>query len=124
MDSNTNLSDEFIENIKQWLMLDDKVREISKSLKELKQMKKALHEKLLISMEKNEVSELKAGNGKLRYSVSKTKEPLKYESIEEGLLKYFDDDAQKVTEIWDSISNNRKVVERKRIKRTFNKKKE
>ena len=117
------LSTEFIDNIKNWLILDDKIRDITKNLKELKRMKKQIHENMLSFMEENNVSELKAGNGKLRYSVSKTKEPIKYETIESGLLKYFDNNAEKVTEICDCIFKNRKVIERKRVKRTFNRKK-
>ena len=117
------LSSEFIENIKSWLILDDKIRDISKNLKELKKLKKQLHGNVLSFMEENNVSELKAGNGKLRYSVSKTKEPIKYETIESGLLKYFDNNAEQVTEICECIFNNRKIIERKRVKRTFNRKK-
>ena len=117
--SKKELSEEFVENIKVWLTLDDKIRETNTVLKELKKEKKKLHENVLNYMDTNNITELKAGNGKLKYSVSKTKEPLKYDLIESGLMTYFNNDAKKVTSICNCIFDNRKIIERTRVKRTF-----
>jgi len=107
----------FVEDVKRWLKLDDKVKELINTMKELKEERKDLEEDILKYMGKSNQDILNISTGgTLRKSVSKTKGAIRHEYINDILNKFTksQDEAKIITE---AIITNRPVKERTYLKR-------
>ena len=107
----------FVENVKSWLRADDKVKELTIALKELKEEKKDLEEDILKYMNSSNQDTLNISTGgTLRKSVSKTKSAIKQEYINQILTQFTksQDEAQVIT---NAIITNRPLKERTYLKR-------
>lgn len=102
--------------VKNWVALDDKLRDISKTAKDLRTTKKQLEDNILLFMEKYEHETIDITDGKLKKSVSHTPKPIKEDLILNTLTEYIKDPAQAqiITEL---IKNKRGTTERVNLKR-------
>ena len=66
---------------------------------------------------KQNIGELNTKQGKIKFTVSKQKPPLNFETLQRGLITFFND-SQKGNEIANHIMNNRQPIERKKVKIT------
>lgn len=114
---------EFKENVKNWVNIDDTIREKNEELKKLKKEKKGLESSILDSMEILDYPICGINGGKLRKTVSKTRGALKQTLIRDTLTKVFND-IHKANITTQMILDNRPVIEKKKLKRTFNRKSE
>lgn len=107
----------FVENVKKWIKLDDKVRELVLLIKELKEEKKDIEEEIIKYMQENseDVINMNSG-GTLRKSVSKTKCAIKHDYINQ-VLKQFTKSSDEANIITEAIIKSRPLKERIYLKR-------
>lgn len=118
-DSPKKVSKEFINKVRDWIKIDDSIREIRAKTKELTNEKKQHEEYILNYMEQIDEKCFNIKDGKLRRNVSKAKGPLKKTIIQQALVE-ITGDAVKAKSMTEHIINSRPTVERVNLKRTFN----
>lgn len=123
MDSTDNeqkqVTEMFKELVISWVDLDDKIRKHNAEVKQLKNEKKEFESQILTYLENIGENVIDISDGKLRRNVSKTKAPLKKETIEAALIECIKD-TQKAAELTQYIIKSRPMVERVNLKRTKN----
>lgn len=122
MSDNKVISDKFKNNIKEWVSIDDQIKDLQKQIKLFKQAKKDKEEFILEYLTNINENQIQISDGKLIKNVSKTKAPLKNEMITDTLIEVLKDDKEafKITEM---IMLKRPMTERINLKRTHNHKK-
>ena len=113
------VSPEFVQSVKQYIAIDDKLREIREKTKALTTEKKQREEFILNYLQVIEENVLDVQDGKLRRNISKTQTPLKKEHIQLKLAELLGD-SNKATNITEQIIKSRPTVERVTLKRTRN----
>lgn len=111
----------FRNDVLTWVDIDDKIRNIRLKVKELTQEKKAYEEKILNYLSQVEEESVALKDGKLSKTVSKTKAPLKKETIYQSLVQLVGD-TTKANTMTEHIINSRPDVQRVNLKRTRMKK--
>ena len=114
------VSPEFVQSVKQYIAIDDKLREIKEKTKTLNTEKKQREEFILNYLQAIDENVLDVQDGKLRRNISKTQTPLKKEHIQKSLAELLGD-SNKATTITEQIIKSRPTVERVTLKRTRNK---
>jgi L-asparaginase/Glu-tRNA(Gln) amidotransferase subunit D len=115
--SKDHISPQFIELVRKWVKIDDHIKEEMIRLREKKEEKKELEEKILNIMKQTDQDVLNISTGgTLRMSVSKTKSGLKEEYLREAITK-FTKSQDEATIMTQAIMNDRPVNERTYLKR-------
>ena len=117
------ISKEFVESVKKYLEVDDKLREIKEKTKDLNTEKKQREEFILNYLQTIDEKVIDVADGKLRRNISKTQAPLKKETIQKALADIIGD-SNKATAMTEQIIKSRPTVERITLKRTKNRIKE
>jgi len=117
------ISPEFIQSVKKYLEVDDKLREIREKTKKLNTEKKQEEEFILNYLQTIDEKMIDVKDGKLRRNISKTQSPLKKETIQKALTDIVGD-SSKATAMTDQIIKSRPLVEKVTLKRTKNRVKE
>jgi len=113
----------FKNNVLQWIEIDDKIKTIRSKVKELTTDKKQFEEYIINYLSQVDEESIVIKDGKLSKNVSKTKAPLKKETIYTSLMGLVGD-ATKASQMTEHIINSRPDVQRINLKRTRNRKKE
>jgi hypothetical protein len=120
------VSNQFVNAIKNWVTIDDKIRKINEEVKKIREEIKTLngqkeqYEKIVITeLDKMEEKVIAISDGKIRKSVSKSQKPLKKEDIQKTIFQ-FTKDEKKTFEMIDEMMKTRQVVEKINLKRTKN----
>lgn len=100
-----------VNKIKEWIVLNNKLSELQKVSKELRNKKKQLSDSLINIMENNEIDGIDINNGKLVYRKNKIKTPIN----KDYLLKILDDYFEKYPEI-DTADVGTFILENRPIK--------
>ncbi len=111
------ITEEFVEVVKNWVKLDDEIRDYTSKIKDLKNERKEFEEFILEYMENINENVIEITGGKLRRNKSQTKTPLKEESIQTALFEITKDN-EKSMQMTKHIMENRPSVERVNLKRT------
>ena len=101
---------QFIENIKLWVSCDNKIEEVNNNLKSLRNQKTKLSNEITSFMERNQIEDtiINISDGQnIKYCQQNSPNPLTFKFLEESLLKYFDNDSDKVSELISFIKSNR-----------------
>lgn len=114
------VSPEFINTVKKYLEIDDKLKEYREIIKKMTSDKKEKEDFILNYLQVIEESVIDVRDGKLRRNISKTQAPLKKELIQKALTDIVGD-AIKAQAMTDQIIKSRPIVERVTLKRTKNK---
>lgn len=117
------VSPEFVQAVKKYLDVDNKLREIKEKTKTLTFEKKEKEEFILNYLQSIDEQEVGVVDGKLKRNISKSQAPLKKESIQKALTEITGDlvKAQTMTE---HILKSRPTIEKITLRRTKNKKTE
>ena len=102
-----------VATIKDWVLINNKMNEMQKVLKDLRLKKKQLSTSLIKIMENNEIDGIDINNGKLVYRKSKVKAPIN----KDYLLKMLDDYFEKYPEI-DTGDVGNFILDNRPIKET------
>ena len=112
-----HVSKEFKEKIIRWVKLDDDLRKIRETTKEINDEKKQHEQFILEYLETLEGQEIGISDGKLSRQVVKKQEPLKKENITKALFEIVKDDT-KASAMCDHILKSRATTEKVSLKRT------
>ena len=107
----------FRNNVLKWVDIDDKIKKLRLASKELMNEKKQFEELILNHLSKVEEDSIVIKDGKLSKNITKTKAPLKKESIYKALIELVGD-STKATNMTEHIINSRPDVQHIKLKRT------
>lgn len=106
----TSTKDELVGNIKEWLSMDQEIHMLQKELKQRKDRKKTLTDKLVTIMKSNEIDCFDINNGKLLYTTNKIRSPMSKKHLIDCLTKHFADSTQEtVQELTKFILESREI---------------
>ena len=108
-------------DVKSYLEIDDQIKALNKALRERRTNKSKLADSILKTMKIFEVDNMNTKNGRLIYSVTKTKQPLNKKNLLSGLNLFFNNNEEKSKEASDVVLSNRQIIEKITLKRTINK---
>jgi len=115
-DTPKEVSAEFKQKIVRWVKLDDDLRKIRETTKEINDEKKQSEEYILAYLENIGEKEVGINGGKLTKHVSKSQEPLKKENIQKALFEIVKDEP-KAGIMADHILKSRQTKEKISLKR-------
>tara|TARA_B100000035_G_scaffold304596_1_gene304504 strand:- start:2917 stop:3261 length:345 start_codon:yes stop_codon:yes gene_type:complete len=113
------MSDEFQNNIQSWVSLDNRIKNLSQEVKNLRSRRNTLTSNIFTYAESNNLENaiIQITDGKLKFQNVKQTSPLTFRLVQETLLEFFDDN---VTEkIIDRLKNKRDTKYSYDIKRTY-----
>jgi ABC-type transport system involved in Fe-S cluster assembly fused permease/ATPase subunit len=101
---------ELIQNIREWIQLDNEIKELQKELKmrKTKQQQKTLL--LLEIMKNNELDGVDVPNGRLAHVTRVSKAPITKKTLLGLLSKFYDGDISQALAVNNFIMNNRQEV--------------
>ena len=116
-DLNTpQVSEDFKKKIVQWVKLDDDLRKIRATVKDINDEKKQAEEYILSYLGNIGEKEISISDGKLSKHVTKTQEPLKKEHIQKAINEIIKDNV-KASSMTDYIFKSRQSKEKVALKR-------
>jgi len=108
--------DTFKKNVKEWLELDNIIKEHEKRIRDLKKKKnKKLEPVITEFMTKNNITDLNTNNGKIKCAERNTKKGFNKTNIRTNLSKYINDEIILDSAI-NEIVNNREIVTSYKLK--------
>lgn len=113
---NEALLQEFKDNVKRWLELDNQLKRLAAAAKERRKKKNEINNKILEFMSKFNIEDLNTKEGIIRYKKSYVKEPLSQKTIKTKLEELFKDQPDIVERI-DKIFTDRGKVEKLSLRR-------
>ena len=116
-----SLQVELINAIKEWINIDNEIRNINKGLRTRKDKLKKISQNLMKKMKDNEIDEFDIKGGKLVYSQTKIKKPITKKNLVTILSKYYEGDISQAIEMNKFIMDNREEVVKETIKRSIDK---
>jgi hypothetical protein len=119
MSDTKKISPEFVQSVKKYLEVDDKIKELKEHMKKLTTDKKTNEEFILNYLQTIDEKVIDVADGKLRRNISKTQAPLKKDTIQNALTEIVGDSI-KATAMTNQIIKSRPMVERVTLKRTRN----
>ena len=113
----------FVEDIKLWVENDNKINILNQKLKDLKDDKTKIHNKIISYMYDNKLDSttINITGGKIKLSEQMISTPLTYKYLEEKLEIYFNNDTKKVEDIINYLKVNRITKKNVFLKRTEDK---
>jgi len=87
--------DQLVNNIKEWIKIDNEINQMKKEIKEKNIKKKNLTENLVNVMKKNEIDCFDINGGAIMYKKNKVKKPISGKTLLNALQDYY-----KNTKIW------------------------
>jgi hypothetical protein len=117
------ISAEFVQSVKKYIEIDDKIREFKEINKNLNIQKKEQEEFILNYLQTIEENTIDLKDGTLKKNISKTQTPIKKDIIQKALTE-ITGDSIKAQEFTDHIIKSRPITERISLRRTTNKKTE
>ena len=115
------MSDEFTNMIKEWVTIDNELRELSLKTKSLREKKNNLNNNVINYIENNNLDNaiIKISDGTLKFNYTNISQPLTFKYINECLSDIINDKNQ-VEAIINYIKNKRNVKSIMDIKRNYN----
>lgn len=112
----------FENNIKEWVTLDNKIKQLNENIKQLREQKNEYQYKIYTYIEDNnlEHATVQINDGKLRFNMLKQTAPLTLKFITDCLNEIIDSEEQ-VDKIIEHIKQRRNIKYIKDIKRLYNK---
>jgi len=104
-----NTKEELVENIKKWVSYDYEIKNLQKSMKEIREKKKELTKSLIDVMKNHEIDCFDINDGKLLYTKNKVKTPLNKNNLMIALEKYFENESINVEDVTNFIFDNREI---------------
>ena len=108
---------ELIESIKEWIRIDNEIRNLNKEIRDRKTQVGKISQKLMATMKDNKIDEFNVKEGKLIYSKKQVKKPITKKYLTDVLLKYYNGDDEQATELNSFINENREATVKETIRR-------
>ena len=113
--------DQLLNNVKDWISIDNEIRQLQKAIKERRRQKKELTENLVSTMKQNDIDVFNIPDGELLYTKTRTKSPLSKKHLLLSLTKYFENDQVTIDRLSKFILESREIKEKENIKRKIKK---
>lgn len=106
-----------VDTIKEWIQIDNELKELQKAAKERRARKKELTSSLVDVMRDNEIDCFDVNDGKLIYTKNKVRSSLSKKHLLSTIQSFFKDDQEQAKQLGEFILNNREVKEKESIRR-------
>jgi len=110
-----------VNNIKEWIKMDNEILELKNQIKDKNNKKKLLTESLVTVMKTNKIDCFDINGGALVYKTSKIKKPINGKSLLLALQTYYKSDTKLAEEITKHIMDSREEQIKEIIKRKTDK---
>lgn len=104
-----------VENIRKWVRIDNEIKELKKLQNERKNTQKELSTLLMETMKQNDIDMFNMKQGTLHYKQNKIKKPITKKMLQDVLLKYYNNDLAKATDIHEFILDNREEIVKEKL---------
>lgn len=113
--------DKLLNNVKDWISIDNEIRQLQKAIKDRRKQKKELTENLVLTMKQNDIDVFNIPDGELLYTRTRTKCPLSKKHLLASLTQYFKNDQVTIDRLSKFILESREIKEKENIKRKIKK---
>ena len=113
--------EEMINNIKEWIKLDNDIVKAKTDIKEKTARKKTLTDNLVVIMKTNSIDCFDINGGALLYKQKKTKKPISAKYLLAELQRFYKDQPDVATDLTKQILDNRELTVKEEICRKINK---
>ena len=110
-----------IEYVKQWVKLDNEMRQLRDEVTSRRKLKENISNSLLNLMKNNEIDSFDIKNGRLESTTRTTKKPISKKMLQNILSKYYKGDDAKANELNNFILENREEVSKEILTRKVDK---
>lgn len=110
-----------INTVKQWVRIDNEIRQLQQEISARRQNKKVLNDQLMNTMKSNNIDCFDLNDGKICYTKKNVKKPINNKILLEILTKYYSGDISQASEINNFINDNRTEVTKENITRKISK---
>ena len=117
---NQDEKDQLIQEIRNWIEIDEKIKTAQKEIRLFKQEKKLITDSLVDVMKNNEIEEINTGSGKLIYSQQKIKKSISKKYLNTILSRFFEKDPETAKQVETFILDNRGETIKENIRRKKN----
>ena len=114
--------EEIVNNVKNWLQIEEEIKELQKIVREKKKDKKVYTENLVNIMKQNEIDCFDITDGKLLYTRNKVKQALSKKHLLNALSAYFQHDGSKAKDVANFVLESREIKVRENIRHKQKKK--
>jgi len=105
-----NTKDTLINNIKDWVKVENEIIQLNKEINLRKKQKKILSATLVETMKSNNIDCFDTKNGQICFNQKKTKKAITKKGLFDILSKYYNGDDIKINELQNFILDNRETV--------------
>jgi|TARA_B100000900_G_scaffold347312_1_gene312465 hypothetical protein len=116
-----NTKDILIQNIREWVKLDNEIRALKKEENLRKKEKKELSNSLMEIMKEHEIDCVDLKDGQLCYTQKSVKKPITKKNLFDILSKYYKGDTNKANNLNEFILDNREETIKESISRKIDK---
>jgi hypothetical protein len=113
--------EQLVNNIKEWIKMDNEITQLKNEIKERNNKKKTLTESLVSVMKTNEIDCFDINGGALVYKKSKVKKPINGKTLMSALQNYFKTDTQVADDLLKHVMDSREEQVKETIKRKVDK---
>ena len=117
MDNEKNEKNELINTVKDWLSLDNEIKQLQKEVNVRKKKKKDMTESLVDMMKSREIDVMSLSKEQLIRTEKKVKAPLSKKHLLTCLLDYFKEDKETIENLGSFIMESRPVKIKENIRR-------
>ena len=107
--------------VKEWVQVDNKIIQLNKVLKELRQQKKKWNEEMIATMKQNEIDIFDIKDGQIKYKLETKREPLSQKRLLAILEKHPQLGAEQAKIINEFVYDNRNEITKESIVRKIQK---
>lgn len=108
-----------IKTIKEWVKIDNEIRELQQQVSSRKTEKKKISESLITIMRDNEIDCFDINDGQIVYNKKSVKKPITKKVLFDILSKYYKGDSVKAEDMQNYIMENREEVVKETIDRVI-----
>ena len=116
-----NTKEQLVNNIKEWIKIDNEVAKLKAEIKERTNKKKQLTENLVTVMKTNSIDCFDINGGALVYKKNKVKKPITGKTLLLALQNYYKTDTKMAEDITKYVMENREEQIKETIRRKIDK---
>jgi predicted nucleic acid-binding Zn-ribbon protein len=116
-----NAKEQLVNNIKEWIKMDNEISKLKAEIKERNSKKKTLTENLVNVMKTNSIDCFDINGGALVYKKNKVKKPINGKTLLLALQNYYKNDTKIAEEITKHVMDSREEQIKEIIKRKIDK---
>lgn len=113
--------EQLVNNIKDWIKMDNEISQLKAEIKDRTNKKKALTENLVTVMKTNSIDCFDINGGALVYKKNKVKKPINGKTLLSALQNYYKNDSKVAEEITKHVMDSREEQIKETIKRKVDK---